>query len=112
MVPTVAPMATVGPSAASIVSTPELGAGITLVALSVSSSSSGSPAWTEAPLAFSQRDTIPSEIDSPTLGTVMGTAGIIKLPSGQWSVKRQQEAARDAGESEELEDREVKPARP
>ena len=57
-------------------STPEPGAGTMFVALSVSSSRSGSPACTGDPSAFSQRETMPSEIDSPTLGTVIGTAAM------------------------------------
>src|SRR5262249_59487105 len=87
IVPTVAPMGTVSPSATPIFSTPEPGAGTTFVALSVSSSSSGSPACTGDPSGFSQREMMPSEIDSPTLGTVIGTAdmGVTKwsLVSGQ-----------------------------
>ncbi len=46
----------------------------TLLALSVSSSNSGSPALTGSPSALSQRDMMPSVIDSPTPGTVIGTA--------------------------------------
>src|SRR5262249_36560115 len=88
IVPTAAPMSTVCPSATPIFSTPEPGAGTTVVALSVSSSRSGSPAWTEEPSAFSQRDTIPSEIDSPTLGTVIGMADIMH---SQLSVDRVEE---------------------
>ena len=67
IVPTVAPMATVAPSATAILRTPEDGRGTTLLALSVSSSKSGSPALTAAPSGFSQRATrMPSVIDSPT----------------------------------------------
>ena len=73
IVPTVAPMATVSPSGTPIFRIPEPGAGTTFVALSVSSSSRGSPACTGDPSALSQRETMPSEIDSPTLGTVIGT---------------------------------------
>src|SRR5262249_21121339 len=77
IVPTEAPTATVSPSLAPIFNTPELGAGTRLVALSVSSSKIGSPAWTAEPSALSQRARIPSEIDSPTLGTVIGTADMV-----------------------------------
>ena len=52
------------------------GGGESLVALSVSSSKSGSPARTRAPSALCQRERIPSEIDSPTAGTVTGTEGM------------------------------------
>src|SRR5215218_5004478 len=69
-------MATVVPSATVCFSTPDADAGTTLLALSVSSSKSGSPAFTADPSGFSQRARIPSEIDSPTPGTVMATAGI------------------------------------
>ena len=64
--------------------TPELGAGTTLLALSVSSSNSGSPALTESPSGLSQRARIPSEIDSPTLGTVIaGTSRHVQLTPGR-----------------------------
>src|SRR5262249_55154030 len=77
IVPIVAPIATVEPSAAAVFRTPEDAAGTTLLALSVSSSNSGSPAFTAAPSDFSQRARMPSVIDSPTPGTVMGTAAMI-----------------------------------
>ena len=73
-VPIVAPMATVSPSATATLRTPVTAAGTTLLALSVSSSKSGSPALTTEPSGLSQRERIPSEIDSPTPGTVIGTA--------------------------------------
>ena len=73
MVATVAPTATVSPSSTAIRSTPEPAAGTSLVALSVSSSKRGSPALTSEPSALCQRERIPSEIDSPTDGTVTGT---------------------------------------
>ncbi len=76
MVATVAPTATVSPSATAIRSTPEPAAGTLLVALSVSSSKRGSPARTSDPSALCQRERMPSEIDSPTEGTVTGTEGM------------------------------------
>src|SRR5208337_2514888 len=75
-VPIVAPMATVWPSATAILRTPVEPAGTTLFALSVSSSKSGSPALTSEPSGLSQRARIPSVIDSPTPGTVIGTAAM------------------------------------
>src|SRR5271157_1402061 len=75
-VPIVAPMATVWPSATAIFRTPVEPAGTTLLALSVSSSKSGSPALTREPSDLSQRAKIPSVIDSPTPGTVIGTAAM------------------------------------
>ena len=66
MVATVAPTATVSPSGTAMRSTPEPAAGMSLVALSVSSSKRGSPARTSEPSALCQRERIPSEIDSPT----------------------------------------------
>ncbi len=77
IVPTVVPIDTVVPSPMATFRTPDVGAGITLLALSVSSSNSGSPALTAAPSGLSQRDRIPSVIDSPTPGTVIATAGMM-----------------------------------
>src|SRR6185312_6044600 len=75
-VPIVAPMVTVEPSGTPIFKVPADGAGTTLLALSVSSSKSGSPALTAAPSGLSQRARIPSVIDSPTPGTLIGTAAM------------------------------------
>ncbi len=74
--PTVAPMFTVAPSFTPILSFPPAGAGTTLLALSVSSSKSGSPDFTAEPSGFSQRDRMPSVIDSPTPGTWIETVAI------------------------------------
>ena len=79
IVATVAPTATVSPSLTAIRSTPVPAAGMSLVALSVSSSKSGSPARTRDPSGLSQRARIPSVIDSPTEGTVTGTEGMVSL---------------------------------
>ena len=67
-------MATFWPSLTAIDSTPAAGATTSVVALSVSSSQTGSLARTASPSAFSQRETMPSVIDSPTDGTLMSTA--------------------------------------
>ena len=73
MVATVAPTATVWPSGTLMRSTPVPAAGTSLVALSVSSSKSGSPAFTSDPSGLCQREMTPSVMDSPTAGTVTAT---------------------------------------
>jgi hypothetical protein len=65
---TTSPTCTVAPSLATIVITPALGAGISTLALSVSSSKSGSSAATCSPFCFSQRTMTPSLMDSPRVG--------------------------------------------
>jgi hypothetical protein len=76
IVPTVAPTSTVSPSATVIFSTPSAGAGTSVLALSVSTSKSGSPDLIREPSGFIQRDRIPSVTDSPALGTLISTAAI------------------------------------
>ena len=74
MTASVAPTATVSPSAATIsVSRPVAGAGTSTSTLSVVTSTTGSPSSTLSPTALSQRDTIPSETDSPIAGRVSET---------------------------------------
>src|SRR5579872_2483827 len=75
MMPSTAPIGTSLPSAARISpSVPAAGAGISSVALSVSSSTSGSSRATASPGCFSQRATVASVIDSPRLGTRISVA--------------------------------------
>ena len=81
-------MATLAPSWTRTDSTPSAGDGTSAVALSVSSSNSGSPERTVSPSFFSQRDRIPSVIDSPTDGTLISTAIVSR---GQESGVRSQE---------------------
>src|SRR5262249_57812698 len=78
--PTTAPISTVAPSCTAILSVPVVSAGTTLLALSVSSSNSGSPPLTTDPSGFSQRDRKPSQIDSPTPRTLIGTVAHGLLP--------------------------------
>src|SRR5205085_2073745 len=52
-------------------STPALSAGTSTVILSVSSSTSVSPAATASPSCLTQRDTVASTMDSPSGGTLM-----------------------------------------
>jgi hypothetical protein len=65
---TTSPTFTVWPSLASTAITPAVGAGISTLALSVSSSSNGSSAATVSPSRFIQRTMTPSVIDSPSVG--------------------------------------------
>src|SRR5262245_44616560 len=71
---TTSPTCTVAPSWARTVMRPPLGAGISTLALSVSSSNSGSSAATVSPVCLSQRTITPSEIDSPRAGICTSTA--------------------------------------
>ena len=75
----VAPMATVSPSATATLSTPVAAAGTTLLALSVSSSKSGSPALTSEPSGLSQRD-------EDSLGDRLADAGDGDRERRPWSV--------------------------
>ena len=94
--PTVAPIGTVSPSATPIFRTPEAGAGTTLVALSVSSSKSGSSALTESAVGLQPARQYPFEIDSPTLGTLIGTLAMISTHS--WMCRHGRRAARRGGD--------------
>ena len=70
MTPSTSPIFTSSPSRRSIrASTPACGAPTSRSILSVSSSTSGSPADTRSPSFFSQRETRASTIDSPSSGT-------------------------------------------
>src|SRR5207248_1322659 len=62
------------PGWALIDSTPATGAYSSLVALSVSSSQTASPALTAAPSGFSQRDSVAWVMDSPAGVTLISTA--------------------------------------
>src|SRR5579871_4155442 len=79
-----APIATFCPSEVVMVSRPPAGAITSVVALSVSSSHTGSLAFTTLPLALSQRPMVPSVIDSPTEGTTMSTAMKDSLTPGSY----------------------------
>ncbi len=69
------PTAMVSPSLATIsASTPSEGAGTSTDTLSVSSSTSGSSAFTASPGFLSQRPTVASETDSPSVGTRISVA--------------------------------------
>src|SRR5439155_4857970 len=80
--PTTAPIVTVLPSGTVVTNLPEAGAATSVVAFSVSNSKIGSSARTFSPFFFSQRDSTPSVIDSPTEGTLI-SMGITKPLSGR-----------------------------
>jgi hypothetical protein len=67
----VSPSPTVTPSSATISSTPAASASYSIVALSVSISTTGSPATTVSPPARSQRTIVPSSIESDRRGIVI-----------------------------------------
>src|SRR5215210_5339745 len=70
--PRTSPMPTVSPSCLAIdCSTPAPGAATSRLTLSVSSSTSGSPAATWSPSRFFHCPTVPSTIDSPKAGTLI-----------------------------------------
>jgi hypothetical protein len=71
--PTTAPMVTVFPSGTVVTNLPEAGAATSVVAFSVSNSKTGSSARTFSPFFFSQRESTPSVMDSPTEGTLIST---------------------------------------
>ncbi|MEZ5317361.1 MAG: hypothetical protein R2752_08185 [Vicinamibacterales bacterium] len=79
MVPSTSPIFTSAPSAwAMDFRTPAFGAATSTSTLSVSSSTSASPAATASPSCLSQRATRASTIDSPTSGTMMLTAMMLR----------------------------------
>ena len=75
-----APTSTTAPSAAMISpSVPAAGAGTSRVTLSVSSSTTGSSAFTASPVDLIQRATVASATDSPSVGTLISIA-IFQMP--------------------------------
>ena len=78
MIPTIVPTSTVSPSGTKIsTSIPPVGEGISASTLSVEISRMGSSTSTLSPTFFSQRETVPSAIDSPIwgIGTSMRDTG-------------------------------------
>ena len=73
------------------VSTPALSAGTSTVILSVSSSTSVSPAATASPSCLSQRDTVASTIDSPRGGTLIA---VMSAPSRKKSATTARQLSR------------------
>jgi len=77
ILPTTAPIKTFSPSAMRVVKTPACEATTSVVAFSVSTSKSGSLTFTVSPVFLYHLDKTPSDIDSPTDGTLISV--IIRL---------------------------------
>ncbi len=78
------PTFTIWPGAARIVTTvPVTGEGISMFALSVRISTSGSSSLTWSPSATSQRTTSPSAIPSPTSGSFSSIGMVRQAPFGR-----------------------------